>query len=366
MALTKYKIGKLIRVVDERNSYGIKDFYGINIQKEFMPTIANTDGLDGTKYKVVRKKRFVFSGMQTGRDKCIRIALYNNDNPVIVSPAYTTFEIDRLDLVLPEYFNMIFLSKEMDRFGWFCSDGSVRANLDWDVFENIVLTLPDITVQQKYVDIYNGMLANQQAYERGLEDLKLVCDSTIENLRKQMPCEKIGPYLEENKTININNDIKEVLGVCADGEFIKTKAIMTNVDISNYKIVSHNCIVYNPSRIKIGSIALYKQLTPCIVSPMYCVFNVINEDKLLPEYLIMWLHREEFFRYTWFYSAGSVRDSFELDLMRDVKIPIPKIEVQKAIANIYKAYIMRKEINDKLKAQIKDICPILIRGSLQE
>ena len=131
MALTKCKIGQLISVVDERNSYGITDFYGINIKKEFMPTAANTDGLDETKYKVVRKNRFVYSGMQTGRDECIRISMYLEDSPIIVSPAYTTFEVTATDKVLPLYFFMLFLSKEKDRLGWFYSDSSIRANLDW-------------------------------------------------------------------------------------------------------------------------------------------------------------------------------------------------------------------------------------------
>ena len=71
MALTKYKIGDLITTVDERNTIGIRDFYGININKEFMPTVANTEGLDERKYKVVRKNRFVYSGMQTGDRKSV-------------------------------------------------------------------------------------------------------------------------------------------------------------------------------------------------------------------------------------------------------------------------------------------------------
>ena len=89
MGLTKYKIGQLITVVDERNNIGIRDFYGININKDFMPTAASTDGLDETKYKVVRKERFVYSGMQTGRDECIRIALLDNEELIIISPAYS-------------------------------------------------------------------------------------------------------------------------------------------------------------------------------------------------------------------------------------------------------------------------------------
>ena len=73
-----------------------------------MPTLANTDGVDAKKYKIVRASRFVFSGMQTGRDECIRLGLYKDEEPIIVSPAYTTFEIRSQDTVLPEYFFMFF------------------------------------------------------------------------------------------------------------------------------------------------------------------------------------------------------------------------------------------------------------------
>ena len=106
MALTKYRIGELIKVVDERNSYGITDFCGLNIAKEFMPTVANIEGLDEQNYKVVRSGRFVFSGMQTGRDECIRIGMYQLENPIIVSPAYTTFEVEATNIVHPLYFFM--------------------------------------------------------------------------------------------------------------------------------------------------------------------------------------------------------------------------------------------------------------------
>ena len=112
MGFNKCRIGQLIKVIDERNSYGIKTFYGININKEFMPTVANTEGLDERNYKVVRKNRFVFSGMQTGRDECIRLSMYLNDKPIIVSPAYTTFEVIKTDIVLPTYFLCVFVLKK--------------------------------------------------------------------------------------------------------------------------------------------------------------------------------------------------------------------------------------------------------------
>jgi len=160
--MDRVQIGNLIEIVDERNNDSAIDaFYGININKEFMPTIANTDEIDSKKYKVVRKNRFVFSGMQTGRDECIRIGLYTGEEPIIVSPAYTTFEIDKPNLVLNEFFFMNFLSKEMDRYGWFLSDSSVRSNLDWDRFCEIEIDLPPLHIQKKYVDVYSSIIKNR-------------------------------------------------------------------------------------------------------------------------------------------------------------------------------------------------------------
>lgn len=366
MALKKVKLGDLINVVDERNNIGSRDFYGININKEFMPTVADTTGLDETKYKVVRKNRFVYSGMQTGRDECIRISMYLQDKPIIVSPAYTTFEVTAQDIVLPEYFFMLFLSKEKDRLGWFYSDSSIRSNLDWDRFCEMELSLPPIDVQKKYVDIYLAMLANQRAYEQGLDDLKLVCDAYIEDLRRKMPSEEIGKYLEELNDRNSSRLITNIQGVNSLSKFVETKAETNGLDISNYKIVKQYDFAYNPSRINIGSIALRQNMENCVVSPMYVVFRISNTSQLLPEYLIMWLNRAEFFRSTLFYAMGSVRDTFSFSLMSEVSIPIPPIEVQKSIAELYKVYNQRREINEKLKAQIKDICPILVKGAIDE
>ena len=367
MGLKKYKIGKLISVCDERNSYGYTNFYGLNINKEFMPTWANTEGLDESKYKVVRKKRFVFSGMQTGRDECIRISMYNGEEPIIVSPAYTTFEVTREDIVIPEYFFMLFLSKEKDRFGAFCSDGSIRSNLDWERFVDFNITLPSITQQRKYVDVYLALQNNLAAYQSKVEELKLVCDGYIEELRRKMKCEKIGTYINECNTRNENLCVSKVQGVESSGNFAETRANTNGIDFHNYKIVKPNQFAYNPSRINLGSIALRNEIDgKCIVSPMYVVFEVIDTEKLMPDYLLLWLSRSEFLRSTSFYASGSVRDTFGFDNMNDVEIPIPDISVQREIVNIHKCYIERQRIAEALKEQLKNICPVLIRGSLTE
>ena len=369
MALTKYKIGDLITTVDERNTIGIRDFYGININKEFMPTVDNTEGLDERKYKVVRKNRFVYSGMQTGRDECIRISMYTKDKPILVSPAYVTFEVTALSTVLPLYFFLRFLTKEKDRYGAFCSDGSIRSNLDWEVFCDMNIELPSIEIQQKYVDVYNAMLANQQSYEHGLDDLKLTCDAYIEELRRKTPCEKIGKYLSEcNERNNVGLTVNNVRGIATSKEFIDTKANMDGVSLSNYKMIHPNEIAYISDTSRRGdkiSLAMNSSDEMYLVSSISTVFRT-NKEHLLPEYLFLFYSRTEFDRYARFNSWGSARETFNWNDMCDVKIPIPDITIQKSIAEMYMVYNKRKKINEQLKVQIKNICPILIKGSLGE
>lgn len=366
MALKKVKLGDLINVVDERNNIGSGDFYGININKEFMPTVADTTGLDETKYKVVRKNRFVYSGMQTGRDECIRISMYLQDKPIIVSPAYTTFEVTAQDIVLPEYFFMLFLSKEKDRLGWFYSDSSIRSNLDWDRFCEMELSLPPIDVQKKYVDIYLAMLANQRAYEQGLDDLKLVCDAYIEDLRRKMPSEEIGKYLQECDQKNNDLSVTLTQGVDVNMQFIPAKREAT--DKASAKIVYPGQFAFNKVVKSNGTKLPFaiRRGPACIISGSYQVFEVKDKENFLPEYLMLWMQRTETQRFCGYNGWGSTRDVFPFTELCKLKFPIPPIEVQKSIAELYKVYNQRKEINEKLKAQIKNICPILVRGSLEE
>lgn len=368
MGLTKYKIRQLIRVVDERNSYDIKSFFGINICKEFMPTVANTEGLDASSYKVVRKNRFVFSGMQTGRDECIRISMYLNDKPIIVSPAYTTFEIEATDTILPLYFLMLFHSKEKDRLGWFYSDGSIRSNLDWDRFCEIELELPDLPTQQKFVDVYKAMLANQQSYECGLEDLKLTFDALIDRIKHNATRKPIRELLAEVDNRNDTGKVTNVQGINIFKQFMPSVANTNGVDLKNYKLVQKGQFAYSgmqTGRDECIRISLYGGNDPIIISPAYTVFEV-KDKTIIPEYIMIWFSRKESDRRGWFMSDSSIRTNLDLDRFNEIELPIPDAKTQKAIVDIYAVYTTRRNIVEQLKIQIKDICPILIRGSLGE
>lgn len=179
----KYRIGNAIKVVDGINKEGYPyDVLGLNNNKVFMPTIASMDTINTNKYKVIKKGEFAFSGMQTGRDKCIRIALYDKDFPALISPAYTTFTLDENEPILPEYFMMIFKNPEMDRLGWFYSDSSVRANLDWDRFIDIEIPLLPIELQQAIVNIYKCANEAKQIAEEADRLSREVCPVLLQHV----------------------------------------------------------------------------------------------------------------------------------------------------------------------------------------
>lgn len=177
----KVKLGDWIEIQEKRNEEG-KDypFSGVNKNKSFMPTVADTNELDNTKYKVVSKDMFVFSGMQTGRDECIRLALYDEEIPILISPAYTTFVIKEKELLLPLYFFMVFCRPEMDRYGAFLSDGSIRSNLDWERFCEIEIPLPPIEVQRSIATIAHSLQESKRIVQDAKDLMKNICPALVQ------------------------------------------------------------------------------------------------------------------------------------------------------------------------------------------
>ena len=361
------KLGKLIELLDETNSrgqFGVDDVRGVNNLKSLMPTKADLLGRDISKFQIVKPNDFVFNHRTSRNGSKFSIALNSGSYPIICTEDYVVFRIksDCNSIILTKWLYIFFNRPEFDRYVITNSWGSSTEFYNWEDICDIDIALPDITVQQKYVDIYESMVANQRSYEKGLDDLKLTCDAYIEELRRKIPCEKIGPYIKkENK--NSDGSIQKVLGIGQNG-FMKPQK-EPNESLKNYKILKKGDIGYAPPLYNVltGALHCYQEDFDAVCSPIYEVFKT-NADKLLPEYLTLWLKRDEFKRYAVFYAQG-VRQTFDYDYMCDVRIPIPVIEIQKSIANIYKVYTQRKAINEKLKAQIRDICPILIKGSLE-
>ncbi len=374
MGLNKYRLSELLDRNTETNEglvFGLSNVRGVLNTKGISNTRADMDNRDLSKFLVVRPGGFIFN--HRVHDK---LGLgYNTSNDVyIFTNDYVAFYVKpeiAKSVLLPDYLYIWFLRPEFDRYMLFKTYGSATLFFSWDNMCELEIKLPDITIQQKYVDIYNSMVANQQSYERGLEDLKLTLEGYMDNLMQQHKAEAIGEYIELVETTNadLHYGIDDVRGISIEKRFIETKADMTGVDLSPYYLIQPNEFAYVTVTSRNGekiSLAFNDSKETYICSSSYVVFRSKDPDELFPLYLMLYFSRSEFNRYARFHSWGSARETFDWDEMCNVKIPIPDIDVQKAIAEIYSVYIMRKRINEQLKAQVKDICPILIKGSLEE
>ena len=372
MALTKYKLGELLIRNTECNtdaSLGIASVRGLLNTKEISSTKVNVSDRDLKKFLVVRPGGFVFNHrvhdkLGLGYNTFEESYLFTND--------YVAFYVkpELKDTVLsPDYLYIWFLRPEFDRYMLFKTYGSATLFFSWDNMCELEIRLPDISIQQKYVAVYKSMLANQQSYEHGLEDLKLTCDAYIENLGRRTLPEKIRRYLipcDDRNEIGLSVDF--VRGLSVSKQVITTKANMNGVSLSNYKLFPPKAIAYVSDTSRRGdkmSLGLNDSENTYLVSSISTVFKT-DEEHLLPEYLMLFFCRDEFDRYARFHSWGSARETFDWDEMCNVEIPVPDIEIQQDIVNIFKAYNTRKEIAAKLKAQIQNICPILIKGSIEE
>lgn len=362
MALTKYKLGELIE--QRREKYNEKEnlpIYGVS-KEGFIPP--KQVDVDTSIYNVYYKNDFVFN---PARMELNSIALNLFHEKAMCSSLYEIFYVVREDILLPEYLNMFIKRDEFARKCWFEAIGSARNYFRISNLSEFEIDLPPLAIQQKYVDVYNAMLENQKSYERGLDDLKLVCDAYIEDLRRKIPCEKIGKYIKEKNDRNIDKSIAIVMGLSTKKEFREAQSRVNREELGKYKIVTPDDIAFVPTTDtwKVLAFALNTYKKKLVVSPIYTVFCV-NKDILLPEYLAVWLSRTEFDRYARFHSWGSARENFSFEEMKEVSIPIPDLDVQRAIVDIHEVYKHRKAINEKLKERIKDICPILIKGAVEE
>ena len=362
MALSKYKLGELIK--QRREKYdGSEELPIRGVAREGFIS-PKQDGADLSIYNVYYLNDFVFN---PARMELNSIALNMFWNKAICSSLYEIFYVIRTDLLLPEYLNLFIKRDEFARKCWFEAVGSARNYFRVADLSEFNIELPDLSTQQKYVDIYNALVANQQAYERGLEDLKLTCDAYIEDLRRRMPCEEIGRYIERHDIRNGKNGSKNVMGISTSKQFREPTSKVNKNELANYKVCHPRQIgfVQTTHNEKVFTYAFNNTKEDIVVSSVNEVFST-QEDKLYPEYLCMFFNRTEFDRYARFHSWGSARETFTWNDLIEVKIPIPDIAIQKSIAEMYTVFNKRKKINEQLKTQIKKICPILIKGSLEE
>ena len=362
------RLGDYIQKVNNRNKdLAVTNLLGVNIFKNFMPSVANQSGLDLSKYKVIQKGQFATNLMHVNRDEVLPVALYTEDEPALVSPAYITFEVIDENELLPEFLMMEFQRPEFDRKAWTYCDSSVRGGLEWDRLCEMEIPDIDIDDQRKYVALYKGLLTNQNTYENSLEDLQLICNSFMDTL-KEKHLKPIGNLVSLVDNRNSDGEIINLLGINVDKVFMPSKAKTTKENLVKYKVIQKREFAYSAMQVgrdETVRVVLYTFDEPAIISPAYQVFKVNDETEILPEFLMLWFYRPEFNRFGWFISDSSVRASLEWERFQDILIPVPDIGVQEAIVTIYHSLETRKRINEQLKESIKPLCPVLMKGVVE-
>lgn len=208
------RLGDYIREVDVRNrDLSVTQLLGVSITKEFMPSIANTIGTDMSTYKIVKAGQFAYGPVTSRNGDKISIALLSMVNPVIISQAYTVFEVKNTDELLPAYLMMWFRRPEFDRYARFHSHGSAREIFDWDELCDVLLPVPSIERQRaivteyetlsRRIDLNRSMIAQLEATAQTLYRKMFVDDIDPEHLPAGWRMGTLGDYVELSQGIQV-------------------------------------------------------------------------------------------------------------------------------------------------------------------
>ena len=210
------------------------------------------------------------------------------------------------------------------------------------------------------------MSANQHAYEKGLDNLRLSCDALLDDCKRISRRAKVGSCLKEIDVRNTDSTCDRAYGININKELMPSKA--SSDDLTKYKLVASGQLAYSSmqtGRDKCIRIALNDMDKTIAVSPAYSVLKGIMDDVDV-RYIMLWFSRAESDRYGWFLSDASIRANLDVKRFLDIEIPIPSRDKQKALVDLYASLRMRQNISERLKSQLRDICPVLIRGSIEE
>ncbi len=371
MGSTEYKLGQLIGLAEKTNEdlrYGVQDVRGISIQKAFIETKADMSGVSLRPYYLVEPNCFAYAPVTSRNGQKFTIAYNAKEETYLVSSSYIVFYVKASETILPKYLFMYFDRPEFDRYARSHSWGSAREAFSWEEMCDVTIKVPDIAVQQKCVDVYDAMLQNQQNYEHGLEDLKLACEAVMDKAKRELAHVSLGELFDIVDRRNVDGVYTSPQGINITKDFMPTVANIDDGSLMNYKIVAPGQFAYSSmqtGRDRSIRIALHRGSTPIIVSPAYVVLQA-KAEKVVPEYLMLWFSRQETDRMGWFASDASIRSNLDLERFFEFTIPLPEMPQQQALSNLYGAYVKRRDLNERLKTQLKNICPILIKGSLEE
>lgn len=357
------RLGDYIEQCDERagDKFSVDDVVGISIEKKLIPTKANMEGVSLSPYKLLKPNEFCYVTVTSRNGGKISLSINPTKKVFIVSTSYIVFRSKDVKELDPEYLFMLLNRTEFDRYARFNSWGSARETFDWSELCRVQIPLPSPEVQQELVDTYNGIKAIAEQNEALNKDLLTLCEAEIVNLYNKYPSVPIGNYIDFIRELNSDCSITLEQGINIAKEFITPHR--GNSDLSKRVIVRHGQIAYC-SQLNNENVAVaYREGDDCVVSSVYRVIDIkpgkINEiDK---HYLFLHLCRKEFGRFVYWASIGSAYEFLREQNLCEWEIPLPPIEVQKSIVELFNCADRAKKIAAEARERLKILCPALVQ-----
>ena len=362
------RLGDYIVQQDERNffeKYQLSDVRGISIEKKLIFTKADMKDVSLKPYKLLKPNSFCYVTVTSRNGGKISLAMNETSNTFIVSSSYITFCCKDETILLPGYLFLLLSRPEFDRYSRFNSWGSARETFDWEEFCRVDIPLPSIEVQRELVETYNGLKVLAEQNEVLVASLSKMCEALVIESGKKYSRVSLGEYInqvDERNTFG-KYTLDDVRGISIEKELIYTKADMKGVSLSPYKLLKPRNFCYVSVTSRNGgkiSLAINNMAQTFIVSSSYINFDCKNYSQLLPEYLFLLLSRSEFDRYSRFNSWGSARETFDWSELCRAKIPLPPIEAQQSIVNLYHCMEEAKGVAAIAREKLKTICPALV------
>lgn len=362
------RLGELIEPLDRRNNdrkFDISYVRGISNSKEIMQTKADVDENVISKFYIINPGEFIYNPRTTRMGEKVGLGFNNTNTPLLFSFNNLAFRIKESanNSVLPEYLYINFTRNNFDRFARINSWGSATEIFSYDDLFSFQIPLPSIETQKELVAVYNGLKELAEENEKLLEPLEESCQAFIVDCKKKYPMKRLGDMIEEVDIKNSDNKIKAVKSVSITKEFKETGAKVNKDELSGYKLVPprHLSYVQTTKNEKCFANALNTSNETYVVTSVNKVIKSKDENILDIGYLHLFLRREEFDRYAIFNSWGSAREIFAYDDLCDVQIPLPPLEIQQKIVDLYNCYEECKRISTTAREKIKNLCPALVQ-----
>ena len=366
------QLGDYIQEVDVRNEGGdISTLLGINIDKFFMPSVANVVGTDLTRYKVVGRNQFACNRMHVGRDKRLPVALSAKEEKFIVSPAYDVFEIIDKQKLLPDFLMMWFSRSEFDRNTWFYTDADVRGSLSWSTFLDMQLLVPSLEKQQEIVSEYNAVQKRINLNNKLIQKL----EETAQAIYKQwfvdfeFPDENAKPY-KSNGGDMVESELGEIpkgwkVGRLSDVIDVKYGKAYNHLNHGNVPLYGSgglmgyvNEVLYNKPSILIPRKGTLNNIM-FINKPFWCVdtmFYSVLLNEFAGYYLFYFLRKIDFD----VLNQGSAVPSMTTNYLNGIQLVLPNNDILKKIENTLNRTRQLSELYNKDNQQVENFKKLLL------